>query len=58
MIVQAVEVINLGFVTDHNTSAYKSYIQESRKVMECGQAKFDELYFPFSKVGANRRSLI
>ena len=37
------------FATDHNTNAYKFYIPESRKVMVCGQAKFDELYFPFSK---------
>ena len=39
----------LGFATDQNTSAYKFYILESLKVMVCGQAKFDELYFPFRK---------
>ena len=57
-IARAVEAINLGFATDHNTSAYKFYIPESRKVMVCGQAKFDELYFPFSKVGANSISWV
>ena len=46
---RAVEAINLGFATDHDMSAYKFFVPETRKLMLCNQAKFDELYFPYSK---------
>ena len=46
-IARAVEAINLGFATDHNMSAYKFFVPETRKLMLCNQAKFDELYFPY-----------
>ena len=30
-------------------SAYKFFVPETRKLMLCNQAKFDELYFPYRK---------
>ena len=42
---QGVEAINFGFATDCNTSGYKFYIEETRKIVSSNQGKFDELVY-------------
>ena len=46
---RAVEVVNLGFATDLNTSAYKVFIRATGQVMTTNQLDFDESFFPFRK---------
>jgi hypothetical protein len=50
---RAVEVVNLGFASDLNTtrytSAYKVLISATGQVMTTNQLDFDESFFPFRK---------
>ena len=45
----AVEAVNLGFVLDRNTSAYKLYLLSTRQIIVTNQAVFDESFFPYRK---------
>jgi hypothetical protein len=46
---RAVEVVNLGFAKDLNTSAYKVLIPATGQVMTTNQLDCDESFFPFRK---------
>ncbi len=50
---RAVEVVNLGFATDLNTSAYKVLIRATGQVMTTNQLDFDESFFPFRASSSN-----
>ncbi len=45
---KAVEAVNLGLVTDCNTSGYKLLIEETGKILISNQVQFDEILFPYS----------
>ena len=46
---RAVQVINLGFATDTNTSAYVVYNPATDKLLTTNQLVFDESFFPYRK---------
>ena len=43
------EVINLGFASDLNTSAYKVYVEKTGQILRSNQIEFDEGLFPHRK---------
>ena len=46
---RAVEVINLGFTSDLNTSAYKVLVEKTGQILSSNQLEFDEGFFPYRK---------
>jgi hypothetical protein len=46
---RAVEVVNLGFASDLNTSSYKVLIKETGQILTSNQLEFDEGFFPYRK---------
>ena len=46
---RAVEVINLGFASDLNTSAYKVLVEKTGQILTSNQLEFDENFFPRRK---------
>ena len=42
---RALEVINLGLVTDCNTSGYKLQVEETGKILTSNQVRLDETFF-------------
>ena len=47
---RAVEVVNLGFASDLNTSAYKvDDVKRTGQILTSNQLEFDEIFFPFWK---------
>ena len=46
---EAVEVINLGFASDLNTSAYKVLVPTMGQVLTSNQLVFDESFFQYQK---------
>jgi hypothetical protein len=44
---KAVKAVNLGFVTDCNTSGYKLYIEETGKILISNQVRFNENLYPY-----------
>ena len=46
---RAIEVINLGFASDLNTSAYKVYVEKTGQILTSNQLEFDEGLFPYRK---------
>ncbi len=46
---RAVDVINLGFASDNNTSRYKLYNPTNQTIRISNQVKFDELTYPYCK---------
>ena len=46
---RAVEVINLGFASDLNTSAYKVLVEKTGQILSSNQLEFDEGFFPYRK---------
>ena len=43
---RAVEVINLGFVSDLNTSSYKVVVEKTGHILTSNKLEFDEVFFP------------
>jgi hypothetical protein len=46
---RAVEVINLGFASDLNTSSYKVVVEKTGQILASNQLEFDEEFFPYRK---------
>ena len=46
---RTVEVINLGFATDYNTSSYVVYDPALDKLRTTNQLTFDEGFYPYRK---------
>ena len=46
---RAVEVINLGFASDLNTSSYKVAVEKTGQILTTNQLEFDEGFFPYRK---------
>jgi hypothetical protein len=48
---RAVEVVNLGFASDLNTSAYKMLVKATGQpeILTSSQLEFNENFFPFRK---------
>ncbi len=46
---RAVKGVNLGFASDHNTSAYKLYISSTRQIIVANQVVFDENFFQYGR---------
>ncbi len=46
---RAVELVNLGFASDLNTSAYKELVKATGQILTSNQLEFDENFFPFRK---------
>ena len=46
---RALEVVNLGFASDLNTSAYKVLVPSTGQVITTNQLDFDENFFPYRK---------
>ncbi len=48
-VLRSVEGVNLGFTSNHNTSAYKFYIPSTRQIITTNYVVFDESFFPYCK---------
>ena len=46
---RALEVINLGFASDLNTSSYKVLVEKTCQILTSNQLEFDEKFFPYRK---------
>ncbi len=54
---RAVEAINLGFATNHNTSGYKLCVPTTRRIVISNQVRFGDFRFPYRKQAVIDRNM-